>query len=148
MNTIPISHFFSARFARKQFQLEINTTQFSFRDPILSSSDTHSPLEIHIFQKIKFFALRALFILKNTLESAAGAKTLHFNKIGLGVFYLHNTISLEHASDARKLYLEGKMHCYTDKYSAFRSPPLGGVFFYPPPPPPSRYDAKWKLYPL
>jgi len=71
MNTIPISHFFSARFARKQFQLEINTTQFSFRDPILSSSDTHSPLEIHIFDDPKdqiFRAARAIYTKKHTRE--------------------------------------------------------------------------------
>ena len=82
--------FFSARFARKQFQLEINTTQFSFRDPILSSSDTHSPLEIHIFDDPKdqiFRAARAIYTKKNTLESAAGAKTLHFNKIALRALF-------------------------------------------------------------
>ena len=69
MNTIPISHFFSARFARKQFKLEIikslSKKQFSFRDPILGSFVAHFPLEIHILriQNIKIFALRALFIL-------------------------------------------------------------------------------------
>ena len=75
MNTIPISHFFLGALRAQAISIRncnvSNTTKFSFRDPILSFSDTHSPFEIHIFGDPKdqnFRAARAIYTKKHTRE--------------------------------------------------------------------------------